>query len=132
MIVLWLDDMRNPEMPNWSVRYWLPEDCIWVKSYEEFKRYIDTNWLPDIIYFDHDLSDEHVVTMRDEYMSWKWNSDMEWYKEKTWYDAMKYLVEYCISKQKKIPICYSQSANPAWKENILALYNNFIKHYEQR
>ena len=116
--ILWLDDYRNPN--DWMdyVKMVCPimvkEPCtiVWVKSYDEFVEYITNRGLPDAIGFDHDLADEGS-------------------SEKTGYDAAKFLVDYCLENNTDLPEFGSQSANPAGRENILNLLNNF-KRYVQR
>lgn len=116
--ILWLDDYRNPN--DWIDYIKLvyprmvkePNVIIWVKSYYEFVEYITNYGLPDAIGFDHDLADEGP-------------------NEKTGYDAAKFLVEYCLENNVDLPEFDSQSTNPAGRENIINLLNNF-KRYVQR
>ena len=116
--ILWLDDYRNPNEWMDYVKMVCPimvkEPCVivWVKSYDEFVEYITNRGLPDVIGFDHDLADEGS-------------------SEKTGYDAAKFLVNYCLENNTDLPEFGSQSANPAGRENILNLLNNF-KRYVQR
>lgn len=116
--ILWLDDYRNPYewMPYIKMAYhrMVKEPCVitWVKSYNEFVEYITNYGLPDAIGFDHDLADEGP-------------------NEKTGYDAAKFLVEYCLENNVDLPEFDSQSTNPAGRENIINLLNNF-KRYVQR
>ena len=116
--ILWLDDYRNPHdwIPYIKMTYprmvKVPNVIIWVKSYNEFVEYITNYGLPDAIGFDHDLADESP-------------------NEKTGYDAAKFLVEYCLENNADLPEFESQSSNPAGRENILNLLNNF-KRYVQR
>lgn len=116
--ILWLDDYRNPN--DWIDYIKMvyprmvkePNVIIWVKSYNEFVEYITNYGLPDAIGFDHDLADEGP-------------------NEKTGYDAAKFLVEYCLENNVDLPEFDSQSTNPAGRENIINLLNNF-KRYVQR
>ena len=116
--ILWLDDYRNPN--DWIDYIKLvyprivkePNVIIWVKSYNEFVEYITNYGLPDAIGFDHNLADEGP-------------------NEKTGYDAAKFLVEYCLENNVDLPEFDSQSTNPAGRENIINLLNNF-KRYVQR
>lgn len=116
--ILWLDDYRNPYewMPYIKMAYarMVKEPCVitWVKSYNEFVEYITNHGLPDAIGFDHDLADDGP-------------------NEKTGYDAAKFLVEYCLENNADLPEFESQSTNPAGRENIIKLLNNF-KRYVQR
>lgn len=116
--ILWLDDYRNPyELMTYIKMAYPgmvkePTVIIWVKSYNEFVEYITNHGLPDAIGFDHDLADDGP-------------------NEKTGYDAAKFLVEYCLENNVDLPEFESQSTNPAGRENIINLLNNF-KRYVQR
>ena len=108
--LLWLDDLRNPFEGNWIEDYSpIKSTCeiIWVKDYQEFVDWISLNGLPTAICFDNDLA-----------------------QDKEGYDADKWLVDYCIDNQKKLPLFNIQSANPAGKENIQRLLDNFKKYQE--
>ena len=113
--ILWLDDYRNPK--NWIdyIKNVFPAivkekyEIVWVTSYDEFVKYINYYGLPNAIGFDHDLADEGP-------------------NEKTGYDAAKFLVDYCLDNNEDLPEFVSQSDNPAGRENILRLLNNFKKY----
>ena len=113
--ILWLDDYRNPK--NWIdyIKNVFPTivkekyEIVWLTSYDESVKYINYYGLPDAIGFDHDLADEGP-------------------NEKTGYDAAKFLVDYCLDNNEDLPEFVSQSDNPAGRENILRLLNNFKKY----
>ena len=112
--ILWLDDYRNPNECMDYVKIVChiikdPSVIIWVKSYDEFVEYINNCGLPDAIGFDHDLADDSS-------------------NEKTGYNAAKFLVDYCLDNNEDLPEFVSQSDNPAGRENILRLLNNFQKY----
>lgn len=45
--LLWLDDIRNPLEDNWLVFSPItPTEVVWVKSYEQFTKWIIENGLP--------------------------------------------------------------------------------------
>lgn len=119
--LLWLDDIRDPKTGDWLLNY-APEyaygdgEVIWVKKYHEFVDWIEENGLPDMICFDHDLSDIHI--------------NKSTYKEKTGYDCAKWLVEYCMDKNLPTPKFNIQSANPTGKMNIQSLLKNYQKFYD--
>jgi hypothetical protein len=75
-----------------------------VKSCSEFTDWIAENSLPTAICFDHDLGDGP--------------SGM---------DAAKWLTEYCLDSELKLPKWNIQSANPIGKRNIEALLNSFAR-----
>lgn len=117
--LLWLDDIRDPHSSDWLMRYapafaYNEGEVHWVKRYSEFVDWITENGLPDLICFDHDLSDIHC--------------NKSTYKEKTGFTCAQWLVDYCIDNNKMIPNFRIQSANPVGKENIEGLLNGAIKH----
>lgn len=117
MLLLWLDDIRNPftnEHKRTPPGY---ENIIWVKNKFEFMRHLDLHGLPDAVSFDHDLADEH-------YLPESWGS-YDGYKEETGLDCAKYLINYCLEKNKDLPTCYVHSQNPIGSENILLLLDSF-------
>lgn len=110
--LLWLDDERNPLEKNW-LRYspiQPPYNCVWVKSYTEFVKWIAENDLPDAICFDHDLG---------------MDTEGDIQQVKTGYDCAKWLVEYCLDNHLRVPPYTIQSANPVGKENINGLLVSF-------
>lgn len=112
MILLWLDDKRNPI--NFIDKYNLSAfinsgEIVWVKSYDEFVDYIKNFGLPNTIAFDHDLG---YITPE---------------TEKTGYDCAKWLVEYCMDNDLYLPKWFTQSDNPA-RENINIYLKNYNKH----
>ena len=52
MKLLWLDDCRNP-----AYHTEFDGEIIWVKSFDEFNKYLEENGLPDKISFDYSLND---------------------------------------------------------------------------
>ena len=95
--LLWLDDFRNPKDYIQG-----DYDITWVKNYDEFCSYINTNGLPDIICFDHDLG-----------------------QEKSGYDCAKFVVSYCQAHNLDIPEFDMQSSNTVGKDNIRSILNNW-------
>jgi len=132
--LLWLDDVRNPYKKNHFHLYnspiSLPFCVIWVKNYNEFIKWIELNGLPDGICFDHDLGDEHYN--KDMFVSEEaYNRHYENFKEKTGYDAAKWLIDYCINNNKKLPPFNVHSFNPVGSKNIKTLLNNFNKNIKK-
>ena len=109
--LIWLDDYRNPvENSDWLIFSPIGTnvEVIWLKSYTEFIDYLNVQGLPDGICLDHDLGDT----------------------EKTDYDCAKFLIDYCQDNKLKLPAYNSQSSNPAGRENIISLLNNFKKIWD--
>lgn len=119
--LLWLDDYRDPfdKEVDWLVFSPIGRDVEihWVKSYQDFVRWVTENGLPDGICFDHDLgfTNEYYIE----------NNLPSPLIEKTGYDCAKWLVDYCINNKFELPLYNIQSANPIGKENIDKLLTNF-------
>lgn len=118
---IFLDDYRLPitvrhvKMPllDWTV----------VKSYNEFIKLIEEKGLPDFISFDHDLADEHYKDL----ISCGGTLNYGSYKEKTGYEAAKWLVEYCLNHKESLPKWQVHSMNPIGKQNIISLFESYKK-----
>lgn len=126
---LFLDDIRNPKdctyVPNSQKEFYLYDEVKWniVRDYNSFCEYIVKNEIPEIISFDHDLADEHYrqsIYNPDKHYS-KYYTDGT-FKEKTGYDCAKFLVDYLIDNNLKMPIIFVHSMNPIGKENIIQLF----------
>lgn len=136
--LLFLDDYRDPFTPLEDESTWLVFSPIpledtevhWVKSYAQFVDWILSNGLPTAICFDHDLGLEVAFAARAKGMS-KIKSRGLKKEELTGYDCAKWLVEYCIDHNKKLPLYNIQSANPVGKANIDGVLKHYNKYYEQ-
>ena len=123
MKCLFLDDFREPEdvLAYTSLqegRKYIVDDWIVVKSYQEFVGYIKKHGLPDVISFDHDLSEEHYSPLM--YSTPKeYNALYKTFKEKTGFDAAKWLKRYAKRNNLSVPMIYCHSRNPIGKNNIL-------------
>lgn len=119
--LLWLDDVRDPFTEKWNndiAKYIinpLSVTILWAKNYNEFVSIINTDF-PDLISFDHDLSDIHCS-----------NST---YKEKNGLTCAQYLVDYCMDNNKRLPGFWVHSANPVGAENIKKFLTNYKKWKE--
>lgn len=122
---LFLDDLRTVDMvyPNPDTKEWAV-----VRDFYQFVNYITKYGLPEYISFDHDLGLEHT--------KWYFENgghenppnpiDTE-FKEKTGYDAAKWLVDYCVENNKKLPSWFVHSHNPIGANNI----KNYLKNAER-
>lgn len=130
--LLWLDDIRNPFIADWLMQY-APQfaygegETIWVKSYCEFVDWIDTNGLPSMIAFDHDLGEDIAKAKVESGMS-KRQARIEKRETINGHECAKWLVEYCINNKVELPRWTVQSANPVGRDNINGLLNNYRKH----
>lgn len=127
---LFLDDYREP-IDCASYMYRRGVDCKiyhekWeiVRSAGEFTRHILLNGLPDIISFDHDLTDVEELKERLPISDWY---DIEQQRELTGLDCAKFLVDYCIDNKKPLPVCVVHSVNPDGAKNIESVLNTYIK-----
>lgn len=114
---IYLDDIRTPTDKEWIV----------VRSYEEFVSQIETKGLAafSCISLDHDLSDSAML----EYgrsVSTK-VIDYSKIKEKTGYQAAKYLVELSMDSGIPLPQIHVHSANTVGSTNIIMYINNYLR-----
>ena len=132
--LLWLDDYRDPfdKKIDWMAFSPIGRDVkiYWVKSYDEFVKWITDNGLPTAIAFDHDLADEHYTPSEywDDYDKSKEYQESQNYKEKTGYDCAKWLIDYCMDNEVELPKFSSHSANPVGRDNIEKLLISFLKN----
>lgn len=119
--LLFLDDVRSlSDVPQ------LPQNANWtiVRNYDQFVETITKRGLPSFISFDHDLSDEHVcdfiLNVRN-----TGKIDYDKYQEKTGMSCAKWLVDYCLDNDKKLPLYLVHSANPPGAANINGLLSRF-------
>lgn len=58
MILLWIDDIRNP-FEEWAERYapYPPDEIVWAKNYDDVIQFLQKRGLPDEVRFDHDLGE---------------------------------------------------------------------------
>lgn len=98
-----------------------------VRSYKEFVTYIENKGMPDVISFDHDLSDEmmryyHTVTSKTGEINY---DDIT---TKSGKDCAEYLIDkWKASGKVKTPVCYVHSANRWGAANI----KEVLKQLEQ-
>lgn len=125
---LYLDDIRHNydslQMLGYSV---YKEKWSIVRNYTEFVEWITKNGLPDIVSFDHDLADIHYTPKEywnDYHLSKEYQEKLI-YTEKTGLDCAKWLIDYCLDNNKKLPKYLVHSANPVGRDNIFYLLRNF-------
>lgn len=120
---LFLDDVRHPNQVTWVDLPQKPYSLV--RNYQEFVDLIILRGIPEFVAYDHDLSDSH-------YGDGLHGEDINYnkYKEKTGYDAAKWLVNECMKKGVKHPPYQVHSMNPVGKQNIISYvesYNRSIK-----
>jgi hypothetical protein len=130
MKLLFLDDYRMPiDCATYMYRKGVDcriysEDWNIVRSYGQFVKWISEFGLPDLISFDHDLGD--VEELKDSLDKSEW-FDRETGFEYTGMDCAKWLIEYCLDNNLKLPKFIVHSANPAGAQNIEGILNSFNK-----
>lgn len=133
MSKLFLDDCRSPTdvTSAWHKSQFeeFPSLYSWeiVRSYDEFVQFILKNGLPTVISFDHDLAWEHYP-QGDLRMGVP--IDYSKFKEKTGYDAAKWLAEHCLNHKLELPDWFVHSFNPEGAKNIRTYLLRFeeIRH----
>ena len=123
---LFLDDdsSRIPQKLNWIELPFIP--YVIVRTYNEFVECITNHNLPYTISFDHDLADHHYQEYHRANEGDK-KLDYNNYKEMTGYHAAKWLAEYCIERNLKIPIYTVHSMNYMGKQNIISVLESAKK-----
>lgn len=126
-----LDDMRTPEeVFGYTNAQIYKEEWEICRNYEQFKAFVrKANVLITHISFDHDLGEDEAKEKVAKGMS-KRKARKEKKLVKSGYDCAKWLIEYCIEREMKLPAILIHTANPVGRENLEFLFNNYKKHYE--
>lgn len=128
---LFLDDIRTPEEVFLYANISIYLDIEWtiVRGYDEFTKMIETNGIPEIISFDHDIGVEHYDH---QYAEENTPVPYDQYTEKTGFHCAKWLIEYCIDNKKEIPqTVYIHSWNKTGAKNIESLFTTYEKLYRR-
>jgi len=133
---LFLDDVRVPHACKYmedrigkEASIYFDLEWVIVRNYDQFIAYVKANGLPEIVSFDHDLADEHYNN--DMYKGVEvYSKHYEKFEEKTGYDAVKWMVDYCMDNWKRFPKWYLHTMNQAGKENMKSYILNYLEHYE--
>jgi hypothetical protein len=128
--VLFLDDVRNPDDITWAA-FPREEMTFIVRTYDAFVTQVKTSGLPAFVCFDHDLADEHYAAMLKENESdpvKQLEAIVDYGSEKTGYDCVKWLVDYCVDQKVKFPKYIVHSMNPAGKDRIEGYVENAKKN----
>lgn len=136
-IKIYLDDVRTPTDPEWTV----------VRTYHEFCEKVEEIGLKNIaiVSLDHDLDESAMVEYYNN-VSPNYTLDYNNIKEPTGFHAAKWLVDHFYQtspewsqlpraeKRKAIlpvPIVLTHSANPIGSANIMGIINNFLMNEAQ-
>ena len=123
---LFLDDTRNPrDVYEYTFRYvYLETEWTIVRNYDEFIQTITTLGLPDILSLDHDLGLEHYNHQHDKPGELPYDQ----YIEKTGYHCAKWLIDYCMDNNLKLPnTILIHTMNVVGAQNIASLFNTYEK-----
>lgn len=94
----------------------------YVRNYDEFVKYIETNGIPDVVSFDHDLDFEHYSKQS--------NIPYDKLKEKTGFHCAKWMLNYCLDNNLEIPKeIYIHTMNIVGALNIKSLFTTYNKIY---
>jgi len=123
---LFLDDIRAVADVKWCN---LPaQNYVIVRNYDQFVDYITKHGLPIYITFDHDLGFEHYPRGA---QTGKEVIEYDKYTEKTGYHCARWLVDYCITNDVKLPQWNVHSMNVVGRKNIISLFASFQRHQSQ-
>ena len=125
---LFLDDAREPKDVKWLDLP--PYHWVVVKTVNEFINTVMSKGIPETVSFDHDLAQEHYdeyTVAHDERMLSRGTIRYHIFKEKTGYDAAKWLAEECVARNTPIPEYFIHTLNPIGKENIRSILESARK-----
>lgn len=131
MINIFLDDFRFPiDAFNYtSESLYLKEEWVVVRNYVEFKQKVIDIGIENvgIISWDHDLGIEHY---NDEEAMVTGIINYDKYTEKTGYHCVKWLCDYCLDNNAKLPTCIFHTQNNIGYENMSIYVRNYRKYCE--
>ena len=125
---LFLDDEREVKDVKWidlPLYHW-----VVVKSYDQFVSIIKERGIPSAVSFDHDLAEEHYKeyhVANDQRMLSFGTIRYHVFKEKTGYEAAKYLAEKCVDTKTPIPEYYVHTLNNIGRLNIVSILESARK-----
>jgi len=125
---LFLDDEREVKHVKWIDLP--PYHWVVVKSYDQFVSTIKERGIPSAVSFDHDLAEEHYKeyhVANDQKMLSFGTIRYHVFKEKTGYEAAKWLAEHCIETKTPIPEYYVHTLNNIGKLNIISVLESAKK-----
>jgi hypothetical protein len=125
---LFLDDSRQPKDVKWLELP--PYNWVVVKTVNEFINTVMSKGIPETVSFDHDLAQEHYdeyTVAHDEKMLSRGTIRYHIFKEKTGYDAAKWLAEECVARNVPIPLYYIHTLNPIGRQNIFSILESARK-----
>lgn len=124
---LFLDDYRIPKEVEKYTGNLIYRQIPWyiVRNYNQFTQIIKENGIPEVISFDHDLTDVHYHHQN--------NIPYDDMNEKTGYHCAKWLINYCIDNKLELPsTILIHSMNLVGAQNIKSLFDTYNKIYNDK
>lgn len=111
MILLWIDDIRNP-FDGWAERYapFPPDEIVWAKNYDDVMAFLKEKGCPDEVCFDHDLGETGE-------------------NERNGMTCAQAIIDYCIDHDIDAPTYNIQSSNPVGRDNIRSIIDGWHRFY---
>lgn len=106
------------------------EKWLIARNYHEFVNLIINKGVPKKVAFDHDLGIEHYKVLDPQKKDVDITIDYSSFQEKTGYDCVKWLCDYCQEHNIKFPEYYIHSMNTVGALNIKHYIENYKKHVE--
>lgn len=119
---LFLDDERKPSDVSMYLKheaYKTDNDWEMVKNFEEFRRFIIDNEMPEMISFDHDLDHEHYPYAIEQYIPYSE------FKIQTGYHCLLWLVLYCKENGVRLPEIMIHTMNREGENNMRNLIDAY-------
>jgi hypothetical protein len=120
---LFLDDIRNPyDVFLNTIDPPYMEDSNWhiVRDYDRFILFIESNEMPDLISFDHDLDQSHYLPKNQK------NIDYNSMKIKCGFHCLDWLILHCKSNKLPLPQINIHSQNLEGKKNMETLISKNV------
>lgn len=115
---LFLDDERLPKNVIWIDLPLVPWEIA--RNYKQFCQLINSRGLPVNVSFDHDLADEHYKDLGQ-----SGSIGYEKFTEKTGYDCVKFMIEYCMNHNKPVPNCFYHTMNQVGAGNMYTYIESY-------
>lgn len=111
MVLLWIDDIRNP-FEGWAEHYapHVADEIVWAKNSDDVIGFLEKRGIPDEVCFDHDLGE---------------TGD----NERNGMTCAKAIIDYCIDHNIDAPSYNIQSSNPVGRENIRSIMDGWHQFY---
>lgn len=128
--ILWINNTVNPFIADKNIFENVSEnyDIRWVRDFYEFNSYIYRHYVPDIIFIDYNLNEEHLIP---KYFSNNIEEAIKFhdfqsksFKNKTGLDCIKWLIARCKELETGVPKIILNTENIVGKIKINTLIGN--------